>query len=108
MFHTRLSESSRWFEVLHTTDLSQTAVMNLDPGQSSGEDEESHPESDQILLVIEGQVLGQVADEQARLIAGDVVVIPAGVTHRFENTGPERARTFSVYAPPAYPSGTKE
>ena len=38
---------------------------------------------------------------------GDVIIIPAGVKHRFTNPGRTPAVTFNVYAPPAYPAGTK-
>lgn len=104
MFITNLQSAENWFEVLQTTDRSQTAVMNLDPGQASGDSKESHPGSDQVLVVLDGEVLAEVAEERARMRKGDVVVIPAGVRHRFVNDGDIPARTFSVYAPPAYPA----
>lgn len=103
MFLTSLHNAQSWFEVLQTTDRSQTAVMTLTPGQASGDSKESHPESDQVLIVLDGEVLAEVAEESARMRKGDVVVIPAGVRHRFLNDGEIPARTFSVYAPPAYP-----
>jgi hypothetical protein len=37
--------ATEWFEVLQTTERSQTAVMRLDPGQSTGEHAESHDKS---------------------------------------------------------------
>ena len=81
--------------------------MNLGPGDASGETMESHDESDQVLLVIEGEVLAEVGQERARMRQGDVVVIPAGIPHRFKADDKTPARTFSVYAPPAYPAGMK-
>ena len=107
MFLTNLQSASDVFEVLQTTDRSQTAIMNLEPGDASGEEMESHDESDQVLLVIEGEVLAEVGQERARMRQGDVVVIPAGVPHRFRADENTPARTFSVYAPPAYPAGTR-
>lgn len=107
MFLTKLDEKTEWFEVLDTTNRSQTAVMNLAPGQASGDEPESHDASDQVLVVLEGEVLAEVADERSRVPAGHVVVIPAGVPHRLQNPGPVMARTFSVYAPPAYPAGMR-
>lgn len=106
MFLTNLNAAREWFEVLQTTGRSQTAVMNLAPGQASGDEPQAHPESDQVLIVLDGEVLAEVADEKARMRAGDVVVVPAGVHHRFENIADIPARTVSVYAPPAYPHGT--
>src|SRR4029079_14326897 len=103
MFLAHLPDTKTWFEVLETTGRSQTAVMNLKPGQASGDAKEGHEKSDQVLVVLEGEVLAEVGDERARLRAGDVVVIPAGVRHRFANEANGVVRTVSVYAPPAYP-----
>jgi mannose-6-phosphate isomerase-like protein (cupin superfamily) len=36
-----------------------------------------------------------------------VLLIPAGVKHRFTNRGHKSAVTFNVYAPPEYPANTK-
>lgn len=108
MFVTHLPTTKHdWFKVLQTTRRSQTAVMNLAPGQASGDEKEAHPESDQILLVLDGEVLAEVGDERTHLRQGDCVVIPAGVRHRFENDQGQPVRTFSVYAPPAYPAGSQ-
>ncbi len=104
MFVTNLQSAKEWFEVLQTGGQSQAAVMDLVPGQASGDDAESHPHSDQVLLVVEGEVLAVVAEDRARLHSGDVVIVPAGVQHRFLNESDAPARTFSVYAPPAYPN----
>jgi mannose-6-phosphate isomerase-like protein (cupin superfamily) len=104
MFLAHLPDTKAWFEVLETTTHSQTAVMNLKPGQASGEEKEAHETSDQILVVLDGEVLAEVGDERARLRTGDMVVIPAGVRHRFANEAHSTVRTVSVYAPPAYPA----
>ena len=42
MFLTNLHAAKEWFKVLQTTDRSQTAVMNLAPGEASGEEPEAH------------------------------------------------------------------
>jgi len=106
MFLTNLHAAKEWFEVLQTTDRSQTAVMSLAPGEASGDEKEDHPRSDQVLLVVEGEVTAEIAEERARMRQGDVVIVPAGVKHRFKNESQAVVRTFSVYAPPAYPAGT--
>ncbi len=99
MFLTKLGSSSqKWFEVLDTTARSQTAVMNLEPGEESGDVTETHFGSDQVLMVLEGEVLAEVAEEKALMRPGHMLLIPAGVEHRFQNQGRARARTFSVYA----------
>jgi len=59
-----------------------------------------YPESDRVLLVLDGEVLAQVAEEKATLRRGDVVFVPAGVSHRVLNNSLESARTLSIYTSP--------
>lgn len=102
MLLSKAAEHDDWFKVLQTTKLSQTAVMNLAPGQASGEEAEAHEKSDQVLYVMEGEVKGEIGGATATLRAGEAVTIPAGVKHRFANESKARVRTFNVYTPPAY------
>lgn len=97
-----IRRASSWSKVLQTTDRSQTAVMTLKPGASTGDHPESHEKSQQVLLLVEGEVLAELDQEQERLKAGDVVVIPPGVKHKFTNQGRTPAVTFNVYCPPEY------
>ena len=48
---------------------SQTAMMILEPGKSSG-DKEAHKKSDQVLLLLEGELGGEIGDEEATLKKG--------------------------------------
>ena len=100
-----IADAREWFEVLQTTRRSQTAVMTLAPGKSSGA-KEGHKNSDQVLLLLEGELDGEIGDEKATLKKGDVLLIPAGVKHQFKNRGDKSAVTFNVYAPPEYPAHT--
>ena len=97
-----IRKASAWFEVLQTTKRTQTAVMTLKPGKSSGSEPEGHKKSDQVLLVLEGKVEGEIADETVTLREGDVIVIPAGTRHKFSNRSSADAITFSTYSPPEY------
>jgi mannose-6-phosphate isomerase-like protein (cupin superfamily) len=87
---------------LQTTKRSQTAVMTLGPGQSSGDEPEAHASSDQVLLLIHGELSAEIGGKRSRMKAGDVVIIPPWVQHRFANRGDQPAMTFSVYSPPEY------
>lgn len=102
-----ISKKESWFEVLTTTDHSQVAMMRLAEGQVTGEPED-HPESDQVLLVLDGCVTGTIGEDEVTVCTGQFVVIPAGVKHQFRNHGQGEAVTFNVYAGPAYPPGTKD
>ena len=62
-----IGEATTWFEVLQTTKRTQIAMMRLKPGRSSGSHKEGHRNSDQILLVLEGEVEGEIADDTITL-----------------------------------------
>lgn len=81
--------------------------MTLAPGQSSGDEPEAHQGSEQILLLVDGMLTATINGRRSALGSGDAVVIPPGVKHKFTNPGKSPAITFSVYAPPEYPSGQK-
>jgi len=104
---TNISSATDWFQVLQTTKRSQTAMMTLEPGAASGEKAEAHDDSDQVLLLLQGELIGEVGDERPRLKKGDVIVIDAGTKHRFANASDKTAVTFNVYSPPAYPPKTE-
>ena len=91
-----------WFEVMQTSSKSQTAVMVLAPGKSSGEKAESHENGEQTLLLVDGELSAEIAGRHTPMKRGDVVVIPAGVKHKFTNSSSAPAITFSVYCPPEY------
>jgi mannose-6-phosphate isomerase-like protein (cupin superfamily) len=103
-----IRDRSHGFEVLQTTPRSQTAVMTLTPGGQSSEEMNTHVHSDQVLLVVEGEVEGEIAGEKITLRAGDVCIVPAGTPHRFENRSASPALTFNVYSPPEYSPGEKD
>lgn len=97
-----IRDATDWFEVLQTGKRTQTAMMTLKPGKSSGSEPEGHKNSDQVLLVLQGEVQGEIGDETLTLHEGDVVVIPAGTRHKFSNRSSADAVTFNTYSPPEY------
>ena len=92
-----------WFKVLQTTERSQTAVMKLGAGQSTGKEAEAHEGSEQILLLIEGELAAEIEGRRSRMKPGDVVVIPPRIRHKFTNRRDKPALTFNVCLPPEYP-----
>lgn len=97
-----IRDAGNWFDVLQTSKRTQTAMMTLEPGKSSGSEPEGHKNSDQVLLVLKGQVEGEIADETITLHEGDVVLIPAGTRHKFSNRSSSDVVTFNTYSPPEY------
>ena len=101
---TNIGKAREWFEVLQTSERSRTAMMTLVPGDATGARAEAHEKSDQVLLMLDGELTGEVGDQHPSLKKGDVIIVPAGVKHRFVNRAAKPAVTFNVYSPPAYPS----
>jgi mannose-6-phosphate isomerase-like protein (cupin superfamily) len=97
-----IAEAKEWFSVLQTEKRTQTAVMTLKPGKSSGDEPEAHKNSTQILLVLKGEVLAELEGERKALCEGDVLLIPAGVKHKVTNEGRSNCVTFNTYSPPEY------
>jgi mannose-6-phosphate isomerase-like protein (cupin superfamily) len=97
-----IREANAWFQVLQTTERTQTAMMTLAPGKSSGSTPEGHKNSDQVLLVLEGEVEGEIGHETITMRKGDVVIIPAGTKHKFTNKSSAEVVTFNTYSPPEY------
>lgn len=100
-----IRESNESFYILETTGRTQTATMLLTPGNASSDEMQTHPHSDQVLLVLSGEVTAEVAGERATLRSEQSIIIPAGVRHRFVNEGKEPVFAFTVYGPPAYETG---
>jgi mannose-6-phosphate isomerase-like protein (cupin superfamily) len=97
-----IRDVSDWFDVLQTTNRTQVAMMILKPGKSSGSRPEGHRNSDQVLLVLEGEVEGEIGDVTITMKEGDFVIIPAGTKHKFNNRSSADAVTFNTYSPPEY------
>ena len=95
-------KSESWFSVLQTGKLSQTAVMAIGPGEESGPKDNEHPQSEQVLYVIEGELQAEIGERSFTMRAGDSTIVRRGVPHRFANRSQQTVLTFNVYAPPAY------
>ncbi len=104
---THIFQAGTGFRVLDTTERSQTGLLTLESGESSSDDPSTHAESDQVLVVLQGELTAEIDGERAVMRDGDAVVVPAKTPHKFTNTGRDRAITFSVYALPAFPPDKK-
>ena len=58
---TNIEKAKDWFEVLQTAERSQTAMMTLAPGDATGDKAEAHEKSDQVLLILDGELTGKLA-----------------------------------------------
>jgi len=70
-------------------------VVDAPPG--GGPKLHRHP-YEEVFIVQEGIATFTVGDEQIEVQGGQVVVVPAGVAHKFVNSGEERLRQVDIHA----------
>lgn len=97
------AQSADFRRVLFTGEHTQLVIMTIPPGGEIGE--EVHDENDQILSFVSGIGRGVVSGKERKIKAGDVVVVPAGLTHNFINEGPNPLVLYTVYGPPDHSEG---
>jgi mannose-6-phosphate isomerase-like protein (cupin superfamily) len=102
-----IQDAGSWFQVLHTTKQSQSAVMTLKPHGESSEELNVHEKSDQVIFIVEGKIEAEIGGAKRKLKTGDTCTIPAGTPHRLVNDGAKKAVTFNVYTPPEYSAHEK-
>ena len=90
-------------EVL-TGEHEQVVVMTIPPGGEIGE--EVHPDTDQVLLFVEGSAEAQLDGRTSEVGTNDMVFVRAGTRHNFVNRGEGSLRLITIYAPPHHPPGT--
>jgi len=65
-----------------------------------GNVEHVHPNCEEVVYVLDGEVQHTLGDQSTRLRAGDLIVVPRGVPHRLFNDGPAAARAYIVFSSP--------
>ena len=80
--------------------------MTVPVGQDIGE--EVHPQTDQVLVFVDGQAEAQLDGQSSTVGPNDLVFVHAGTRHNFINIGDEPLRLITIYAPPEHPPGTVE
>jgi quercetin dioxygenase-like cupin family protein len=75
----------------------------LKPGL--GHDFHKHPDQEELITVLEGEVEQWLESEKRTLHPGDSIYIPAGVVHASFNSGDGKARMHVVLGPCVGPTG---
>lgn len=70
--------------------------VTLNPGASNPR--HSHPNCDEVLYVLQGELEHSLGKDVMILRAGDTLTIPAGVPHQARNIGPTVADTIVAYS----------
>ena len=77
----------------------QLVVIEVTLAPGGGHAFHKHPEQEEVIYTIEGQV-EQWLDQQKRVMCpGDCVFIPAGVVHASFNTSPRDAKLLAILGP---------
>lgn len=97
-------ENTFFRQVLETGKHTQIVVMSIPPSGEIGE--EVHPDNDQILYFVAGEGEAILEGETAAIGVSDIVLVHAGTTHNFKNTGSEDLKIITTYSPSHHPEGT--
>ncbi len=90
-------------EVL-TGEHEQVVVMTIPPGGEIGE--EVHPDTDQVLVFIDGRAEARLDGQASEVGPNDLVLVRAGTRHNFRNMSEGSLRLITIYAPPEHAPGT--
>ncbi len=82
----------------------QVVVMTIEPGGEIGE--EVHPDTDQVLVFVDGHGEAQLDGSSSEVGPNDLVFVRAGTRHNFLNRGDGPLRLITIYAPPEHAPGT--
>ena len=90
-------------QVVATGDNVQVVLMSIPPEGEIGE--ETHPDNDQVLLLVEGGGSAILDGKEKPFEEGDLVLVPAGTLHNF-TAGTDGMKIVTTYSPPHHPEGT--
>jgi mannose-6-phosphate isomerase-like protein (cupin superfamily) len=88
-------EDANEFQGYHHDANVSLIVVDAPPG--GGPKLHRHP-YEEVFVVQEGTATFTAGDETIEVKGGQVVVVPAGVAHRFVNSGPGRLRQVDIHA----------
>ena len=74
----------------------------LDPGGSTGTEPYAHGDSEELFVVLSGNVHLELGGDLHELEAGDSIDYRSSTPHRVTNAGEERAEVMWIISPPSY------
>lgn len=69
----------------------------IDSDRGGGPDLHTHPYTE-VFVIQDGEVTFTAGDETIEAKAGQIVVVPAGVPHKYVNSGAGRAKHIDIHA----------
>ena len=74
----------------------------MPPGGTTGDEQYVHGQSEELLVVLAGEVMLQLGDDAHHLYAGDSIDYLSSTPHRLVNCGQEEADVIWIVSPPSY------
>jgi mannose-6-phosphate isomerase-like protein (cupin superfamily) len=74
-------------------------VVDAAPGEGPALHRHAYRE---VFVLLEGEATFILGDSERVAVAGEIVVAPAGVPHRFFNSGPVRLRQVDIHESPTF------
>jgi quercetin dioxygenase-like cupin family protein len=90
------SETAHRFEG-HPNGGADVSFFLIDSDRGGGPDLHTHPYAE-VFVIQEGEVTFTAGDETIEARAGQIVVVPAGVPHKYVNSEAGRARHIDIHA----------
>ena len=89
----------RWMSNPPSTSARQLTVIEVNIAPGKGHDFHKHPDQEEVIYVIRGQVEQWLEQEKRVLGPGDSVFIGAGVVHASFNAGDGEAQVLAILGP---------
>ena len=89
------SETAHRFEG-HEQGDANVSFFLIDSDRGGGPDLHTHPYAE-VFVIQDGEVTFTAGDETIEAKAGQIVVVPAGVPHKYVNSGTARARHIDIH-----------
>jgi transcriptional regulator with XRE-family HTH domain len=80
----------------------QVMVGEFEHGGSTGDEPYTHGDSEELLVVLEGNVSLQLGSDVFELATGDSIDYRSSTPHRLVNSGGEPAEVMWIISPPSY------
>jgi len=91
--------SLRWMSHPPSTGAQQLTVIEVTLQPGKGHDFHKHPEQEEVIYVMSGEIEQWLQQEQQILSAGDSVYVPANGVHASFNIGDGPARLLAILGP---------
>ena len=88
-----------WVSSPHTTNAKDLVVIEVSLAPGNGHNFHHHPNQEEVIYVIEGEVEQWIGQESKMLTAGDVVFIPPAMVHATFNVSSQHAKLLAILGP---------